>query len=221
MSTEAFVKDAPSAFYDIIYWNKWPASFDIRFGSGIINRASMLRNLKNRKTFTDKVNRMIESTACFSGHRPEKLPWNNDEEDARCKALKARLFLAIEQAAQQGYTHFITGMAKGIDTYAAEAVLSLKTCFPEITLECAIPFSGQSKGWNSRDKARYEHILHGSDKITILSDKYLPGCMQRRNRYLIKNSSLLIAVTTGAAGGTSQTIKIASERGIRILRLDV
>ena len=32
-----------------------------------------------------------EKTCCFTGHRPDKLPWGTDESDPRCLALKARL----------------------------------------------------------------------------------------------------------------------------------
>ena len=32
-----------------------------------------------------------ETTCCFTGHRPEKLPWREDEGDARGLELKARL----------------------------------------------------------------------------------------------------------------------------------
>ena len=30
-------------------------------------------------------------SCCFSGHRPGKLPWGDDEGDRRCLALKERL----------------------------------------------------------------------------------------------------------------------------------
>ena len=33
----------------------------------------------------------MELTCAFSGHRPEKLPWGEDESDPRCAALKIRL----------------------------------------------------------------------------------------------------------------------------------
>ena len=31
-------------------------------------------------------------SCCFSGHRPGKLPWGDDEGDRRCLALKERLW---------------------------------------------------------------------------------------------------------------------------------
>ena len=34
-------------------------------------------------------------TCCFTGHRPEKLPWGSDESDPRCTALKKKLSDAV------------------------------------------------------------------------------------------------------------------------------
>ena len=64
-------------------------------------------------------------------------PFENDE---RCIDLKRRLKDAIiEMITQNGVTHFISGMAIGVDMYAAEIVLELKETYPNISLEAAIP----------------------------------------------------------------------------------
>lgn len=34
-------------------------------------------------------------TCCFTGHRPEKLPWGTDEGDPRCRMLKKKLYDAV------------------------------------------------------------------------------------------------------------------------------
>ena len=47
-----------------------------------------------------------ETTCCFTGHRPEKLPWREDEGDPRCLELKARLAGAVEAAYEKGMRHF-------------------------------------------------------------------------------------------------------------------
>ena len=65
-------------------------------------------------------------SCCFTGHRPAKLPWGTDEGDERCLRLKARLREVIARAVEDGYTHFICGMAEGCDLYCAEAVLALR-----------------------------------------------------------------------------------------------
>ena len=36
-------------------------------------------------------------TCCFTGHRPDKLPWGTREEDPRCVALKGRIAAALEE----------------------------------------------------------------------------------------------------------------------------
>ena len=67
-----------------------------------------------------------QMTVCFSGYRPEKLPWGYDEDDPRCAALKERLRQAVTDACEQGYRHFICGMARGVDTYCGEITLALR-----------------------------------------------------------------------------------------------
>ena len=72
---------------------------------------------------------------CFTGHRPEKLTITEAE------AL-LRLESAIRQAISDGYTEFITGMARGVDIWAGEIVIRLRDEGRPIKLICASPFSG-------------------------------------------------------------------------------
>ena len=50
--------------------------------------------------------RARQVTCSFTGHRPEKLPWGEDESDIRCAELKERLFDAVLAAYDQGYRPF-------------------------------------------------------------------------------------------------------------------
>ena len=85
-------------------------------------------------------------TCAFTGHRPQHLPFGLNENDDRCvklkEALKEQIINLIEA---EDVTHFITGMALGVDLYAAEIVLDLKARYPNITLESAIPCETQKK----------------------------------------------------------------------------
>ena len=67
-----------------------------------------------------------EKTCCFTGHRPDKLPWGEEESDPRCLRLKEAVARAVEDAYVSGIRRFITGMARGVDLYCAEAVLALR-----------------------------------------------------------------------------------------------
>ena len=72
-----------------------------------------------------------ECTCAFTGHRPQNLPFRFYESDERCVALKSKLReCIIKLIEQENVRHFITGMAIGVDMYAAEIVLQLKEIYP-------------------------------------------------------------------------------------------
>lgn len=59
----------------------------------------------------------------FTGHRADSLPWGFNESSDECLKLKAGLLCAIRCAYTEGKRCFLSGMASGVDIYAAEAVL--------------------------------------------------------------------------------------------------
>ena len=148
-------------------------------------------------------------TCCFTGHRPGKLPWGFNEADPRCTALKRKIADAVDSAYQSGYRHFICGMAQGCDFYFAETVLALRARCGGVTLEAAVPCPEQAASWPRRDQTRYQALLAACDFETLVQDHYSPGCMQRRNRYMVDHSALIIAVYDGLPGGTRQTLEYA------------
>ena len=104
-------------------------------------------------------------TCAFTGHRPQNLPFGFNEEDERCidlkKTLREQIINLIET---EDVTHFITGMALGVDLYAAEIVLDLKARYPEITLESAISCETQAVKWSMAQRERYYDIAAQCDK---------------------------------------------------------
>lgn len=155
------------------------------------------------------------TTCCFTGHRPDKLPWGTDEGDPRCLDLKRRLGEALERAYEAGCRHFICGMARGADLYFAQAVLALRDCHPGVTLEGARPCESQADGWPEADRSRYQAILDQCDYETLVQHRYDRGCMMRRNRYMVDHSARIIAVYNGVPrGGTAQTLLYAMRRGL-------
>ncbi len=158
-----------------------------------------------------------EKTCCFTGHRPEKLPWGYDETDARCAALKGRIADALEALYARGYRHFISGMALGADTYLCEAALALRDRYPGVTVEAAVPFAGQSNRWTPEARERHRRLCEACDVNTVLRQDYTRWCMFERNRYMVDRSSLLLAVFDGSAGGTKYTVDYALSRGLEVV----
>ena len=157
---------------------------------------------------------MNETTCAFTGHRPQNLPFGFQESDPRCQALKAMLRRKIIAFIEQKNTlYFISGMALGIDLYAAEIVLDLKSVYPRIALECAVPCRTQPDRWPAHQQKRYEAILAACDKKTILQERYTPDCMEKRNRYMVDRADYLIAVWDGRPSGTGNTVAYARRQG--------
>lgn len=158
-------------------------------------------------------------TCCFTGHRPTKLPWGFDENDPRCAALKERIFDVAEALYTGGITHFICGMAQGCDMFFCEEIIKLRDEHPAITLEAAIPCESQAERWPERERRRYFRLLAQCDSVNLVQKEYSRECMIKRNKYMVDNSSVLIAVYDGASGGTMQTVRYAQKRLLEIVSI--
>lgn len=156
-------------------------------------------------------------TCCFTGHRPDKLPWGIRENDPRCADLKARLAAALEAEYDAGSRHFICGMARGADLYFAEAVLDLRERRSGVTLEAARPCESQASRWPQEEQRRYQRILERCDYETLVQHQYDRWCMMRRNCYMVDRSARLLAVYDGVPkGGTAQTLAYALRKGLAV-----
>ena len=156
---------------------------------------------------------MEKNGCCFTGHRPKSLPFGNDEGAPGCERLKELLRENIErQITENGITHFII--------YAAEIVLQLKEKYPHITLECAIPCETQANRWNDSWRNRYFDIIYRADAAKTLQTHYTYDCMMKRNKYMVDNSDVVIAVWNGEKSGTGNTVRYAESCGKSIIIID-
>lgn len=161
--------------------------------------------------------RCPQNTCCFSGYRPEKMPFS-ESNFYKMSMLRTDIVAAILDAYANGYRHFISGMSTGFDLWAAECVLSLRTSY-EISLVCAIPFEEQAKHFSPEWKRRYNNALLRADQVFILSPTYHHGCYAARNQYMVDHATRLICYHHGTPGGTAQTVRFASQAGLSIVNL--
>ena len=108
-------------------------------------------------------------TCAFTGHRPKGLGY--PESDGRCDALKRLLRLLVRRLIQeQSVTHFISGMAQGVDLYAAEIVLELKEA-EQYMVDCAdvvlAVWNGEPSGtgqtvWYARATGKPVYMIHAN-----------------------------------------------------------
>ena len=154
---------------------------------------------------------MINRTCCFTGHR--KIPL--DQLDSVTQRLRDAVIASIKD----GYLYFGAGGALGFDTLAARTVLDLKKDYPQIKLILVLPCRTQSRGWKQEDIEEYNRIMKAADKVVYTSQDYYNGCMHKRNRHLVDNSSLCICYLTERTGGTAYTVDYARKVGCRVINL--
>ena len=147
---------------------------------------------------------------CFTGHRPEMIPWIKNKESERYIKLKKILSDVIEETISDGYTDFYCGMARGIDTLAAEIIIEKITQNKNIHLHAALPCPQQHLSWTDDEKLHFKNILSYASTKTVISPIYTDTCMISRNRFMVDSSRRVIAVWNGAfRGGTAYTVRYA------------
>lgn len=149
---------------------------------------------------------------CFTGHRPNKLDYSESE-------IKLLLETAIDNAISDGYVTFITGMAEGVDIWAAEIVLEKKKHNTALHLICAIPQPGFEKRRSEYETERYENIIKNADYVTTISDNYYRACYQKRNIWMVDHSSFVIMVFNGTTSGIKNTVDYARKVSVYIVNV--
>lgn len=144
----------------------------------------------------------ILKSVSFSGHR--KITESVEEVGGRLRA-------AVLRCIKNGKTNFIAGGALGFDILAERIILDLKEYYPNIMLTLALPCPPEEQiaHWREQQKDVYSELLSKADEVKILSPHYTSGCMYKRNRYMVDNSSELICYLRQESGGTFYTVNYA------------
>lgn len=154
---------------------------------------------------------------CVTGHRPNKI-YGYDIHNKQWTELKKKFKKLL---VKHNCDEAITGMALGVDTVFALAVLELKEeGNGNIKLHCAIPCINHSGKWNKESVVLYNYILSKADTVKLISDEeYKPWLMQKRNEYMVDLADKVIAVWDGSKGGTYNCVSYAEKRDKEIIRI--
>lgn len=161
-------------------------------------------------------------TASFTGHRPNKLG-GYDPRSPKNNAMLLKLRkIIIDHIENKNVSIFITGMALGIDMWAARIVLALKSKYPQLQLVAAVPCKNHSSKWIKQSQDEWQWIIDRCDHLHYVSDEeYTKWCMQKRNEWMVDNSDYVIAVYDDSGkGGTYNCIRYAEKQGKKIIKLN-
>ena len=147
---------------------------------------------------------------CFTGHRPERL--GMPESDV-IFGLKEEIRTAIAD----GFQTFISGMARGVDLWAAEIVLALRDEGAAVRLICTSPYRGFENRWSWEWQARYRRVMERADLVRFICPGYSRDCFQRRNEWMVDHSVRVIAVYNDQPSGTRNTIEYAKRCSVPVI----
>ena len=150
---------------------------------------------------------------CFTGHRPDKLKIPEER-------LTVLLEAEIRNAIANGFTTYITGMARGTDLVAAEIVLRLREQDDRLKLICALPHPGFGLHWGGGWTERFQRVLAAADLSRCICPKFSYASYQARNEWMCRHSSLVLGVFNGEPGGTKNTLDYAQRNGIPCVVID-
>lgn len=147
----------------------------------------------------------------FTGHRPEKLGGYGP----------SRLQWAVRGALREALLALnpslcISGMALGVDQWAAEACLEL-----DIPFVAAVPFAGQESRWPAESQRHYHELLKRAWRVHVVSGGgYAPEKMHTRNEWMVDHCNTLVSVWNGSSGGTNNCREYAVKQEREIYWID-
>lgn len=161
---------------------------------------------------------MSFKSLCFTGHRPNKLYGYDPRKNA--KLLWTLNNLIEKLITDRNYGIFISGMALGIDMWAARIVLKLRETYPHIKLICAVPCLNHSSKWVESSKTEWKEIIAQADEVVYVTEEpYHPYLMQKRNEWMVDHADTIVAVWNGTKGGTANCVNYAADKEKHVIRL--
>ena len=141
-------------------------------------------------------------TMSVTGHR-------NIKDNLSKSALKS----IFEGAIFDGYDTFLVGMAVGFDTLCFHVLEEIRK-ENNIRIIACIPCENQDANFSFLQKKEYKRMVASADEQVVLAKEYTPYCMLNRNKFMVENSSLLLAYLREKKGGTKFTVDYAEKKNV-------
>ena len=119
---------------------------------------------------------------------------------------------------EKGFDTFLIGMALGFDTLCFKVLEKIRE-EKNIKIIACVPCKSQSDKFTFKQKAEYDRMLSVADAVFYVSVEYDENCMQRRNMFMVDNSSALISYKRRDFGGTANTVNYALKKQVPIIEV--
>ena len=146
-------------------------------------------------------------TCAFTGHRKGL----NDITEQQVEQV-------VNGLLDENFDTFLVGMALGFDTLCFKVLENIRKVKP-IKIVACIPCESQNIKFTPRQNQLYQQMLALANQRILVSKEYTPTCMQKRNMFMVDNSSVLVAYLRFEKGGTKNTVEYAKRQNKRIIYL--
>ena len=147
------------------------------------------------------------NTVCVSGHREIQKDLN-----------QKKIEVLFENLIDNGIDTFLIGMAIGFDTLCFQILEKIRAR-KNIKIIACVPCLSQADKFSPEQRKEYQRLLSVADQKVVLSKEYTPSCMQKRNMYMVDNSSCVICYLNKNKGGTYNTVKYAEKKGVPVINV--
>lgn len=163
----------------------------------------------------------------FTGHRSL---FNYNSKALEYKEIYKRVYVILKTLGPFEYLDVDLGGALGFDTAMFYLFRGLRDKGLPIRIKICVPFRDQPSRWRYSQKLAYQDMLDTADEVVYVDtiepyscepyNVYRPVKMQRRNRYMVDDSSLLISCWNGSKSGTYNCIEYALSKGKRVININ-
>ena len=87
---------------------------------------------------------------------------------------------------------------------------------PDLRLIVALPYPGCDSRWSANWRRQYADVLKAADLVKAISPAYSMASFQKRDEWLVDQSSRVIGVYDGVSGGTKNTIEYDVRCGVKV-----
>lgn len=134
--------------------------------------------------------------------------------DPAITIIKKALKQHVESKINEGLEWVIVSGQLGVELWAAEVVLELKTIYPSLNLAILTAFENHDENWNEGNQEHYQRIAMEADFVDAISKKPYENPQQLRNKnhfHLLKSDGLLMVYDEEKEGSPKYLWELAKK----------
>lgn len=161
--------------------------------------------------------------ACaVTGQEPSQFKFKYKENFTLCKKIKRVMADQFKLLYEKGIRRYFVGGGIGVDMWAGELLLEMKTKpeYKDLELIVVLPFPNHDIQWDVRSKKRLAHLLQNCNHSLVIGEMPAAENYKRRNYYMVNHADCLLAVydkNRSARAAVVPMVNYARKQGLMLI----